>query len=120
KTAGKADREKQAVLEAVVQARKVLDGGKGVFAAGLDPEPLRDLHLLTAKPFLYVFNCDEAELGNEELKQRMRDLVAPAEAIFLDAKIEAELVELDPAEALELLKSTGQDESGLDMLARVG
>jgi len=120
RTAGKADREKQAVLDAVVQAREALDGGKGIFAAGLDPEPLRDLHLLTAKPFLYVFNCDEAELGNAELKQRMRELVAPAEAIFLDAKIEAELVELEPAEALELLQSTGQEESGLDMLARVG
>ncbi|HLR97830.1 MAG TPA: redox-regulated ATPase YchF [Jiangellaceae bacterium] len=120
RTAGKADREKQAVLDAVMQAREALDGGKGIFAAGLDPEPLRDLHLLTAKPFLYVFNCDEAELGNAELKQRMRELVAPAEAIFLDAKIEAELVELEPAEALELLQSTGQEESGLDMLARVG
>ena len=50
--------------------------------------------LMTAKPYLYVFNCDADELADEELKKRMRELVAPAEAIFLDAKFEAELVEL--------------------------
>ena len=69
---------------------------------------------------MYVFNLDEAELADEALKERMRALVAPAEAIFLDAKVESELVELDPEEALELLQSIGQDESGLDQLARVG
>ena len=50
----------------------------------------------------------------------MRDLVAPAEAVFLDAKIESELAELPEAEALELLESVGQDESGIHALARVG
>ena len=109
-----------AVVAAVEEARAVLDGGRTVFGAGLDREPLRELHLLTAKPFLYVFNMDDEELGDDTLKDEMRALIAPAEAIFLDAKIEAELVELDDAEALELLHSMGQEESGLDMLARVG
>ena len=45
---------------------------------------------------------------------------APAEAVFLDAKIEADLVELADDDALELLQSVGQTESGLDALARVG
>jgi GTP-binding protein YchF len=112
---GKADQ-----VAAVEGAKKVLDAGQTVFAAGLDLEPLKELFLLTAKPFLYVFNMDESELANESLKEEMRALVAPAEAIFLDAKIEAELVELDEAEALELLQSIGQEESGLDLLARVG
>ena len=107
-------------VAAVEEAKQVLDGGQTVFAAGIDLEPLRELFLLTAKPFLYVFNMDEGELANDALKREMRDLVAPAEAIFLDAKIESELVELDDAEALELLQSIGQDESGLDLLARVG
>jgi hypothetical protein len=98
----------------------VLDEGRTVYAASLDPQPLRELHLLTAKPFLYVFNMDDEELGDEALKDEMRALVAPAEAILLDAKIEAELAELDDHEALELLQSMGQEESGLDMLARVG
>jgi GTP-binding protein YchF len=107
-------------VAAVEEAKKVLDSGQTVFTAGLDLEPLRELFLLTSKPFLYVFNMDESELVNEPLKDEMRTLVAPAEAIFLDAKIEAELVELDGAEALELLQSIGQLESGLDLLARVG
>lgn len=113
-------KDKQAVVTAVEQAKEVLDSGRTVFAAGLDPEPLRELQLLTAKPFLYVFNMDDDELTDDTLKDDLRALVAPAEAIFLDAKIEAELVELDEAEALELLQSIGQEESGLDMLARVG
>ena len=51
----------------------------------------------------------------------MRELVAPAEAIFLDAKFEAELVELgDDDEAREMLAEMGVDEPGLDVLARVG
>ncbi|EFG47178.1 GTP-dependent nucleic acid-binding protein EngD domain protein [Brevibacterium mcbrellneri ATCC 49030] len=54
------------------------------------------------------------------MQAKMRELVAPAEAIFLDAKFEAELIELDPEEAAEMLESTGQDEPGLDKLARVG
>jgi hypothetical protein len=113
-------KDKQAVVAAIEQAKAVLDGGRTVFAAGLDPEPLRELHLLTAKPFLYVFNVDDDEMTNDQLKAEMRALVAPAEAIFLDAKLEAELVELPEDEALELLRSAGQDESGLSVLARVG
>jgi GTP-binding protein YchF len=113
-------KDKQAAVAAAEEARTVLDSGHTVFAAGLDRTPLRDLQLLTAKPFLYVFNVDEEELVDDVLRDKLRTLVAPAEAIFLDAKIEAELVELDDDEALELLQSLGQQESGLDMLARVG
>jgi GTP-binding protein YchF len=113
-------KDKQSIVAAVQQAREVLDSGRTVFGAGLDPDPLRDLHLLTAKPFLYVFNLDDEELGNEAFKDSLRTLVAPAEAIFLDAKVEFELAELDDDEALELLQSMGQEESGLTLLARVG
>jgi len=63
---------------------------------------------------------DEAELTDEELRARLSALVAPAEAIFLDAKIESELVEMEPAEARELLAEMDVDEPGLDVLARVG
>jgi GTP-binding protein YchF len=113
-------KDRAPVLAAAKEARAVLDDGETVFGAGLDPEPLRELFLLTAKPFLYVINADEEELGDEEFRERMRRLVAPAEAVFLDAKLEAELVELEPDEAAELLASVGQDEPGLDALARVG
>jgi len=114
------NKERASVLTAVERAKELLDGGTTVFAAGLDLAALAELHLLTAKPFLYVFNLDESELANELLKGELRALVGPAEAIFLDAKIESELVELPDDEALELLQSMGQDESGLTLLARVG
>ena len=67
-----------------------------------------------------MFNCDSDELADEDLKARMRALVAPAEAIFLDAKIESELVEMEPDEAREFLAEMDIDEPGLDVLARVG
>ncbi|WP_460742860.1 redox-regulated ATPase YchF [Mariniluteicoccus endophyticus] len=113
-------KESQPKLEAWKQALDVLYTGKGVYAAGLDLEHLRELFLLTAKPFIYVFNCDSDELADEELKDKMRAVVAPAEAIFLDAKIEAELAEMEPDEAKEFLADMGIDEPGLDVLARVG
>lgn len=119
------DKELLATVEAVKEAEQVLNSGKGVFAAGLDPEPLRELHLMTAKPLLFVFNCDPEELKDEELKTKMRALVAPAEAIFLDAKSEAEIASLgDDEDALEMraemLADLGIEEPGLDALARVG
>jgi ribosome-binding ATPase len=113
-------KDKIAVVAAVEQAQALLETGQTIFAAGLDLEPLSELHLMTAKPFLYVFNVDPDEIANTEFTDELRTLVAPAEAIFLDAKTESELTELPPDEALELLQSMGQEESGLDVLARVG
>ena len=107
-------------LEAMQAAAEVLNSGRTVFAAGLDTEHVRDLFLLTAKPFIYVFNCDQDELANDELKAKMAAVVAPAEAIFLDALFESELVEMDEDEAREFLAEAGVDEPGLDQLARVG
>ena len=92
----------------------------GVFQAGLDPEPLRDLFLLTAKPYIYVFNLDQDQLADEALRARLAEIVAPAEAVFLDAKFESELVEMDEDEAREFLTDAGVSEPGLDQLARVG
>ena len=114
------DKSKAPVLAAAESAREILDSGRTLFAAGVDVEPLRELFLLTAKPFLYVINCDEGQLADAQFRKRMRELVAPAEAVFLDAKVESELVELSEDEALELLQSVGQQESGLTALARVG
>jgi GTP-binding protein YchF len=113
-------KERQVVLDAMREAEKVLADGKLLFGSKVDLALLKELGLLTAKPFLYVFNVDAAELGDQELRAKLQKLVAPAEAIFLDAKTEAELVELEDAEALELLKSIGLDEPGLSTLARVG
>lgn len=116
----KGNKEKTATLDAALEAQELLQKGTTISASKMDAEPLRELFLLTAKPFLYVFNVDETELTDEEFKNSMRALVAPAEAVFLNAKLEADLAELDDEEALELLASVGQTESGLAILARVG
>ena len=113
-----------AILPEVLKAKELLETGvtlfQGAASADIDTTHLRELHLMTAKPFIYVFNTDEEGLANTAMQQQLRDSVAPAHAIFLDAKFESELIELDPAEAAEMLGSTGQSESGLDQLARVG
>jgi hypothetical protein len=108
------------VLACAEEARSILDTGKTLFQAAFDSSPIRELGLLTSKPFLYVFNVDENTLGNPAKQAELAALVAPAQAVFLDAKVESELIDLDKAEALELLQSLGQEESGLDQLARIG
>ena len=101
----------------LLERGELLSGPEG---AKLDQDALRTFQLMTSKPFIFVFNMDAAEMDNEEMKDELRALVAPAEAIFLDAQFEAELVELDDEDAREMLAESGQDESGLDKLARVG
>ena len=112
-------------VAAVEAAKEILEKGDTLFSAGIvqgsgNEELLHDLHLLTTKPFLYVFNVDEDELVDESFKDEQRALVAPAEAIFLNAKLESELAELDEEDAMELLESVGAEEPGLATLARVG
>ena len=114
------NKEKAAVIEAVKEAQKVLNDGKLLAGSKVDLAAIAELQLMTTKPFLYVFNVDASELGDAAIRAQLQALVAPAEAIFLDAKTEAELAELDDADALELLKEIGMDEPGLATLARVG
>ena len=109
-----------AVLQAAIDAKEVLNSGKTLFQANFDASLIKELGLLTAKPFLYVFNVDESVLADESKKAELQALVAPVKAVLLDAKVESELMDLDAEEANELLQSLGQDESGLDQLARVG
>ncbi|WP_107767712.1 redox-regulated ATPase YchF [Nocardioides terrigena] len=115
------DKSKAPVLDAAREALTALEGGTPVIDTKLDRDLLREISLLTAKPFIYVFNCDADELADDDLKARMQEIVAPSEAIFLDAKFESELVELgSDEEAREMLAEMGVDEPGLDVLARVG
>ena len=118
------DPERLEVAAAAQAAVSVLDAGTtlyaGAAAAGISLPALRELHLLTAKPFLYVFNMDVADLSDEGLRKLLASLVAPAEAIFLDAKTEADLTELPEDEAAELLAEAGLGEPGLSQLASAG
>jgi hypothetical protein len=113
-------KERRPAYDAALSAQQLLDAGQTLFSAGVDVVPLRELNLLTTKPFLYVFNADEAVLTDAARVAELRQLVAPADAVFLDAAIEAELGELDDESATELLESIGQAERGLDALARAG
>ncbi|MBV9845920.1 MAG: redox-regulated ATPase YchF [Kutzneria sp.] len=119
---GRTHKERRPALEAAKTAKDVLDGGRTLFQAQseVDLDVLRELSLLTTKPFLYVFNADESVLTDQARVKELRELVAPADAVFLDAKVESELIELDAESARELLESIGQPEPGLDALARAG
>ena len=86
----------------------------------IDRDAIADLHLLSDKPFIYVFNVDEETLGDPARRAELEASVAPAPCVILCAKVEAELAGLDEAEALEILESFGQLESGLSQLSRVG
>jgi GTP-binding protein YchF len=117
-------KDRASIAAAAAAAAKLLNEGvtlyTGAAAAGIDLAELRELHLLTTKPFLYVFNVDEEELANADFLDELRALVAPAEAVFMDAKVESELIDLPEEEARELLESIGQPEPGLHQLIRVG
>ncbi len=114
----------KAVLDAALGAQRVLEAGDTIIAAGaaagVDAAQLKELGLMTTKPFLYVFNVDEAQLTDEALQAELAALVAPADAIILNAKLEADLADLDAAEAAELLESVGVTEPGLNQLAHKG
>ena len=105
-----------------LKAREFLNQGRVISSVGkeLDRLQLSDLHLLTDKPFIYVFNVDEDSLVNLERHQELLNSVAPAPSVVLCAKLESELSGMDEAEALELLDSYGQQESGLAQLSQVG
>ncbi|WP_410870538.1 redox-regulated ATPase YchF [Nocardia sp. A7] len=115
-------KERKPLLDAAKTAEGFLNEGTTLFAAGkkIDADLLRELSLLTIKPFLYVFNADESVLTDEAKIAELKASVAPADAVFLDAKVEAELLELDDESAMELLESIGQTEPGLHALARAG
>jgi GTP-binding protein YchF len=114
----------KAVLDTAMAAQRVLEDGRTLYSAragsGVDMDIAKELGLLTTKPFLYVFNLDEGQLADEALQKELAALVASTDAIFLSAKLEADLAELDEEEARELLESVGVEEPGLHQLAHKG
>jgi ribosome-binding ATPase len=111
-------------VAAVAEAERILAEGRTISAAAaageVDLALLRDLHLLTAKPFIYVFNVDEDDLGDDGRAQVLARSVAPSAAVVVCAQIEAEVAGLDRADAKEMLASYGQEQSGLERLVQVG
>lgn len=107
----------QPIADTIDQAKTLLDSGKPIWSdPSINRKHIADLQLLTAKPIIYVFNVDEASLTDDAHQQTLRELVAPARALFICAKLESELSSLDEADATELLESYGVQESGLVQL----
>jgi len=124
KQAKSGDKESQALLEVLLRVRTGLNAGQAVRALDLTAEDrlrLRDLHLLTAKPVLYVANVSEDDLGGEHPFVGMVRERAQAEGagmLVLCGRIEAEIAELATEEKTEFLADLGLAESGLDRLIR--
>jgi GTP-binding protein YchF len=117
----KADPKLKPFVAALEHARSLLDAGTPLFAASALDDEIRawlrkELQLLTLKPVIYVFNVDEQVLGDTARRQDLAALVAPAQALFICAKLESELEGLDETDAKELLESYGVSESGLSQL----
>jgi GTP-binding protein YchF len=113
------NKDAQKALDQVVKIEEILNAGKLVSEEikSLDEDIVKQFFLLSAKPFIYVFNLSEEQLGDESLKQKLAMSVAPNEAIFLDAFLEAELIDMSDEEAAEMLSDFGLDSSGLDLLS---
>lgn len=114
------DKSRAEVLGELVKAQRLLNDGVILRNSDVDHELLAEFFLLTSKPFIYVFNVEASMLADREALEKLRAMVAPAEAVIVDAQLESELAELSESEAAELLESVGQNESGLARLARVG
>jgi len=78
-----------------------------------EKEIIKDLHLLTMKPLLYVVNVDEGVSSTERINEQ-------AAQIEISAKLEAEVADLTPQEAKEFLRESGINETGLDKLIVAG
>jgi GTP-binding protein YchF len=106
------------MLELLARVKTGLDAGKlaGAFLNAEELEAIKDLQLLSAKPFVFVYNISEDQLTDEKLQTELRSIVAPAPAIFISAKLESELRGLDEDDRKELLESYGQHTSGLVQL----
>ena len=120
----KANPSLKSAADAVATAERLLGEGRTISnaatAGDVDAARLGVLHLLTAKPVMYVFNVDETALGDGAAAEALAASVAPAPAVVLCAQIEAEVAGLEPEDAKELLRSYGQEESGLEQLVHVG
>ena len=109
-----AAREQAGYLESLM--RHLQSGTPLSALPSVDHEAIADLHLLTAKPVIYVFNVDENGLSDSTSQEHLRSMVAPAKSLFASAKLEEELKGLSESDAKELLESYGVEETGLMQL----
>lgn len=115
----KSDHKLQKYVDTIKLAKQHLENNTPLFnTKDVDLELIKDLGLLTAKPIIFIFNVDEATLNNTDKQKELAGITNGASTIFVNAKLEHELNDLEPEESAELLKSYGQTESGLDQLIK--
>jgi ribosome-binding ATPase len=128
----KAERSAKSNEKAAIARRDVLQKVKAHLDDGLpirslelderDMPVLRELHLLTAKPVMYVANVDESGFENNPHLDAVRKYAAAegSEVVVICAAIEAEIALLDEADKQEVLADLGLDEPGLNRVIRCG
>ncbi len=92
------------------EAKRKKNSGKG--------ESIDEIPYLASKPVIYMFNVDENELKDEALKKKLAETVAPNQAVFVNAKLEAEMSEMTPDERKEFLREYGIENDALAELVR--
>jgi len=113
----KANPKAKLALESLSELKQDLESGTPVnLSKKVVQEYISDLHLLTAKPVIYVFNVNEETLVNEERKRELKALASESHALFICAQLEDELKGLNPSDAMELLESYDIDEPGLTQM----
>jgi hypothetical protein len=109
-----ADHNLNHLYENLKEVEATLNDGKPVLVnSNIDISLIADLQLITAKPTIYLFNLDDGQLNDQNLKGKLQQVVSPQKALFSCAKLEQELLDLDETDAQELLLSYGQEQSSL-------
>ncbi|MBR2215781.1 MAG: redox-regulated ATPase YchF [Selenomonadaceae bacterium] len=127
KVAKSGSKEAKAEEAVLAQIKAALDEAHPARSVTLSPEELsliKEMNLLTLKPTLYIANVAEEEVATAETEnqfvRQVKDYAAKerAQTVVIAAKVEAEIAELDEAEAKEFLQEMGLTESGLDKLIK--
>ncbi|MGB8956441.1 MAG: redox-regulated ATPase YchF [Tumebacillaceae bacterium] len=126
KAAKSGDKKAQEEVSVLERLNEAFDNGKPARSVELSDEEkliVRDMHLLTIKPVLYVANVAEDEVANAEENdhvKKVREFAAAegAEVVVISAKVESEIAELEGEDKQMFLEELGLQESGLDRLIK--
>lgn len=116
----KGDPKMKPTLALLEQVKAKLDEGILASASDLDLTEIKYLQLLTAKPFIYVFNLDEEGITDSSLQEKLRVIAPSDHVIFVCAKVEAEIAHLDEEDGALFMEEYGLSESGLERLSKTG
>ncbi len=112
----KANPKLKAEINNLKALKRELESGTLAADAQARAAGLAGLNLLSAKPFIYVFNLSESDIGNRRLERELASLAPRQRVVFVSAKLEAELAELEDNDAHEFMASYGISEPGLNRL----